>query len=429
MKPAIRIENLSKRYRINSLHAGGYRTLRETIMEVVAAPWRGQRQRAAETGDALADTIWALRDVSLEIEPGEVVGIIGRNGAGKTTLLKVLSRVTEPTSGRIEIRGRLGSLLEVGTGFHLELTGRENIFLNGAILGMTRSEIVRKFDEIVAFSEVERFLDTPVKRYSSGMKVRLAFAVAAHLEPHILLLDEVLAVGDTAFQRKCLEKTREIALSGRTVLLVSHNMATVLQICKHAIFLEQGRLIAQGPAAEVAQRYLSMQTETQQEWFDLTTCRRGRTHERHAELTSCRATTGDKTDAWSWPYGSELAFDIVVQVRSSLSYLELGVTLFTATGSALGSALSHDCVPPAPVRPGRVVFNIAYPGLTLQPGRYYLAFSLRCDHGMVDYIPEAVYFDVLPTMESAKKGAQGRLGPLIPAFRCSVAPLDGDLPD
>ncbi len=198
---------------------------------------------------------WALKEVSFEIEPGEVVGIVGRNGAGKSTLLKILSRITEPTSGRCLFRGRIGSLLEVGTGFHQELTGRENIFLNGSILGMSRREIVRRFDEIVAFSEIEDFLDTPVKRYSSGMYVRLAFAVAAHLEPEILVVDEVLAVGDLKFQKKCLGKMREVGRSGRTVLFVSHNMATLEALCEQCILLDQGRLKAQGETKSILARY------------------------------------------------------------------------------------------------------------------------------------------------------------------------------
>jgi len=203
-----------------------------------------------------AEDFWALRGVSFDVGRGEVVGIIGRNGAGKSTLLKILSRITRPTEGMVETRGRIGSLLEVGTGFHPELTGRENIFLNGAILGMRRAEILGKFDDIVAFSEIERFLDTPVKRYSSGMYTRLAFAVAAHLEPEILIVDEVLAVGDAQFQRKCLAKMGDVARGGRTVLFVSHNMTALSSLCQRALWLAEGRLVADGPAGEVVARYL-----------------------------------------------------------------------------------------------------------------------------------------------------------------------------
>nr|MDQ3332387.1 ABC transporter ATP-binding protein [Planctomycetota bacterium] len=224
------------------------------LMRAATAPWR----RLTRPSDRIArKEFWALKDLSFEIGSGEVVGVIGRNGAGKSTLLKLLSRITEPTEGRIELCGRVASLLEVGTGFHPELTGRENIFLNGALLGMTRAEIRAKFDAIVAFAEVEQFLDTPVKRYSSGMYVRLAFAVAAHLDPEILIIDEVLAVGDAAFQKKCLGRMDEIARGGRTVLFVSHQMGTVAQLCSRCLYLEQGRLAADGPTEDVIPRYLT----------------------------------------------------------------------------------------------------------------------------------------------------------------------------
>ena len=243
----IKVERLSKRYRLGASN-GAYRTLRESISAAAIAPWRGVTRLAGwlgtdgvlENGNGSTDDFWALKDVSFEIQPGEVVGIVGRNGAGKSTLMKILSRITEPTSGRAEFRGRIGSLLEVGTGFHHELTGRENIYLNGSILGMSRREIARRFDEIIAFSEIEGFLDTPVKRYSSGMYVRLAFAVAAHLEPEILLVDEVLAVGDQKFQKKCLGKMREVGRSGRTVLFVSHNIAALEALCEQSILIERG---------------------------------------------------------------------------------------------------------------------------------------------------------------------------------------------
>lgn len=255
--PAIRVENISKRYRLGSAPER-YKTLRDSLMGVVKRPFRLMKSgwnnlRRGSAADERA--FWALRDVSLQIEQGDVVGVIGRNGAGKSTLLKVLSRITEPTSGHAEIRGRIGSLLEVGTGFHPELTGRENVFLNGAILGMRRSEILRKFDEIVAFSEVERFIDTPVKHYSSGMNLRLAFAVAAHLEPEILLVDEVLAVGDVAFQKKCIGKMDEVAKVGRTVLFVSHNMGTIRSLCNKGIFLDNGGVGRTGKINECIEAY------------------------------------------------------------------------------------------------------------------------------------------------------------------------------
>lgn len=249
---AIRVENLSKEYRIGT-QVDSYPTLRDTIMDAVKWPVRMLRHGYTST----VETIWALRDVSFEVRQGEVLGVIGRNGAGKSTLLKILSRVTEPTEGYAEIHGRVGSLLEVGTGFHPELTGRENIFLNGAILGMKRNEIEAKFDEIVDFSGVEKFIDTPVKRYSSGMYLRLAFAVAAHMEPEILVVDEVLAVGDAEFQRKCLGKMSDVAQEGRTVLFVSHNMSAIQRLTRETIILEKGKLILRAPSSQAVDYYLS----------------------------------------------------------------------------------------------------------------------------------------------------------------------------
>lgn len=248
----IKVDGLSKHYRLRHLREGRYVTLRDVITDGFRRALQG-----SHTGIPAREDFWALSNVSFDVKQGEVVGIIGRNGAGKSTLLKILSRITDPTRGRIHLRGRVASLLEVGTGFHPELTGRENIFLNGAILGMTRLEIRRKFDEIVAFSDVEKFLDTPVKHYSSGMYVRLAFAVAAHLEPEILVVDEVLAVGDAEFQRKCLGKMGEVAHSGRTVLFVSHNMASMQRLCSKCILLDLGKVIDEGPSAAVIAKYLS----------------------------------------------------------------------------------------------------------------------------------------------------------------------------
>jgi lipopolysaccharide transport system ATP-binding protein len=252
---AIRVENISKLYRIGGRQER-YRTLRDTLVKNFTAPFlrlssvlRGQSTTFSH------GTIWALKNVSFEVKQGEVVGIIGRNGAGKSTLLKILSQITEPTEGYAKVYGRVGSLLEVGTGFHPELTGRENIYLNGAILGMKKAEIERKFDEIVAFAEIEKFIDTPVKHYSSGMYMRLAFSVAAHLEPDILLVDEVLAVGDAAFQKKCLGKMGNVAEEGRTVLFVSHNMPAVQRLCGNTYLLEQGRIIANGNSVEVVETY------------------------------------------------------------------------------------------------------------------------------------------------------------------------------
>src|SRR5437870_8496484 len=259
MSPVIAVENLSKKYIISHQKRERYRYM--ALRDVLANGAKRFTDKlihpfAAPKNDPTHEEFWALKDINFDIMQGDRVGIIGRNGAGKTTLLKILSRITEPTSGKVSIKGRVASLLEVGTGFHPELTGRENIFLNGAILGMSKMEIKKKFDEIVAFAEVEKFLDTPVKRYSSGMYVRLAFAVAAHMEPEILIMDEVLAVGDAQFQKKCLGKMGEVAGGGRTVLFVSHNLAAIAELCERALMLAGGDLIADGSVAPVVARYL-----------------------------------------------------------------------------------------------------------------------------------------------------------------------------
>ena len=251
---AIRVEGLGKQYRIG-VAPERYRTLRDSLVNLINWPARQWRQSFPSPNGS--DTIWALREVDFELHRGQVLGIVGRNGAGKSTLLKILSRVTEPNEGYAEIHGRVGSLLEVGTGFHPELTGRENIYLNGAILGMKRAEIEAKFDEIVDFAEVEKFIDTPVKRYSSGMYLRLAFAVAAHLEPEILVVDEVLAVGDAEFQRKCLGKMSDVAQQGRTVLFVSHNMSAILRLTEETIVLEKGRIVLRAPTSTAVDQYMA----------------------------------------------------------------------------------------------------------------------------------------------------------------------------
>jgi lipopolysaccharide transport system ATP-binding protein len=263
----IQANNLGKKYTIgHQTESGRYTALRDVLMQNALSLWHKTRDlvqgKPIVQGDTLEE-VWALKDVSFEIQQGELVGIIGRNGAGKSTLLKILSRITEPSTGRVTIKGRVASLLEVGTGFHPELTGRENIYLNGAILGMTRQEIKRKFDEIVAFAEVEQYLDTPVKHYSSGMHMRLAFAVAAHLEPETLLVDEVLAVGDAEFQKKCFKKMQEVGRGGRTILFVSHNMSAVRNICNRALILDCGCLIENGEINKVIDKYLAKLTPDQ----------------------------------------------------------------------------------------------------------------------------------------------------------------------
>ena len=334
---------------------------------------RGQATGAAE----LDETIWALRDVSFEIKRGEIVGVIGRNGAGKSTLLKVLSRITEPTSGYGKIYGRVGSLLEVGTGFHPELTGRENISLNGAILGMKRTDIRKKFDEIVAFAEVEKFIDTPVKHYSSGMYLRLAFAVAAHLEPEILIVDEVLAVGDATFQNKCLGKMGEVASEGRTVLLVSHNMSAILRLCRDAILLDQGQIISHGQTSEVVNRYLGSgnQTGAEKNWRaeELpSTCGPFRP----IALRVCNG-NGRVTDLVkaSQTFSIEMEYDILQPIRN----LAVVIKLYSNLEELL--FISSDVDDPArmgqyPVRPaGHYISRCHIPANLLNSGYFFLGIG------------------------------------------------------
>jgi lipopolysaccharide transport system ATP-binding protein len=329
MNRAIRINHVSKRYRIGGLHPG-YMTFREMLGGLITAPLR----RLKDGNDQ--QTLWALSDINLEIGEGELVGIIGRNGAGKSTLLKILSRVTKPTTGEAELVGRIGSLLEVGTGFHPDLTGRENIYLSGAILGMHRREIARKFDEIVAFAELEQFIETSVKWYSSGMYVRLAFAVAAHLEPEILIMDEVLAVGDAAFQHKCLDKMHEIRQQGRTILFVSHDMAAITRLCKRVVLLEKGGVTADGEPRDIVKRYLSssLKTGAIREW----TSADDAPGDGVVRLRKVRVRTNDGATTAvvdiRQPFGIEICYDVLEAGHALVPviefYNEAGTELFSS---------------------------------------------------------------------------------------------------
>jgi lipopolysaccharide transport system ATP-binding protein len=332
-QPAIRVHELGKKYRIIHETRGRYKTLRETVMAAAAAPVRWMKGERGTT----SEEFWALKDVSFEVQPGEVVGIIGRNGAGKSTLLKVLSRITKPTKGRIELNGRVGSLLEVGTGFHPELTGRENVYLNGSILGMARREIERKFDEIVAFAEVEKFLDTPVKRYSSGMYVRLAFAVAAHLEPEILIVDEVLAVGDASFQKKCMGKMREVGRSGRTVLFVSHNMAAVTNLCDRGVLLAGGQTSFCGSTADCVATYSKGLSSTNGGNIDLSDHRSRRTTS-NAVLERLRLLNSSGIETDTFECGERMTMELVVNLRGEVwENPELSVGFDDASGQRVFS--------------------------------------------------------------------------------------------
>lgn len=411
---AIRVEGLGKKYYIGRKQEK-YRTLRDTLAHAFTAPFRrvGKLLQGQATGAAeLDETIWALRDVSFEVKEGEVVGIIGRNGAGKSTLLKVLSRITEPTEGYAEIHGRVGSLLEVGTGFHDELTGRENIYLNGAILGMKRTEIDRKFDEIVDFAEVEKFIDTPVKHYSSGMYLRLAFAVAAHLEPEILLVDEVLAVGDARFQQKCLSKMEGIGQQGRTVLFVSHNMPAVTRLCERTVLLDGGRLLMDGPSHEVVGAYLSsgLGTDAAREWPDV-----GKAPGNNVvRLRAVRVRTedGEVTEAVDIrrPVGIEMEYDVLQPGQVLMPYYDV----VNQEGIKVFAAVDQDPEWRGRTRPvGRYVSTAWIPGNLLAEGMLFVGAAMRTRERKVRYFHErdVVAFQVIDTMEgdSARGEFAGRL--------------------
>ncbi len=389
----IRVENLSKRYRIGAREKAN-KTFRETMMDMAAAPFR--RVRKIGRSAPPEETIWALKDVSLEVKRGEVLGIIGRNGAGKSTLLKILSRITEPTGGRVEIRGRLASLLEVGTGFHEELTGRENIYLNGAILGMKKAEIDRNFDEIVAFSEIEKFIDTPVKRYSSGMHVRLAFAVAAHLEPEILLVDEVLAVGDAQFQKKCLGKMGEVARGGRTVLFVSHNMAAVINLCNRAVLIDAGRLVDVGEADRLVQTYLGRTCDNCGAEVDLTT-HPGRPVWATPVLRRVRLSGADGQPRKTFRMGEAMTISVSFKAPAPLASARIGLGLNSSYGQRVFTVLSSfspDFVFPSGRKEGTV--HCAIDQLPLCAGLYSIKAAIAESGVDLDAIEGAIEMEVVP---------------------------------
>lgn len=372
---AISVRNLSKQYRIGA-RLERYRTFRELLARAVAAPF--QRLIHLGRGSHKAnDLIWALEDVSFEVQQGEVTGVIGRNGAGKSTLLKILCEITSPTKGRVELRGRVASLLEVGTGFHPELTGRENIFLNGAILGMRRAEIKRKFDEIVAFAEVDKFIDTPVKRYSSGMYVRLAFAVAAHLEPEILLVDEVLAVGDVEFQRKCLGKMKDVARGqGRTVIFVSHNMAAVRTLCTRAILLERGRVQASGASGEIIDLYL--RSGQKQFGTELVFAEDEAPGNDRVKLTCVRIVGRNGAQVNCLNLDERFALELEFSVLEPLSNFHFVADVSSSDGTLLFRTASCDVADLAvmtQLKPGRYTACCEIPGHLLNRGTYLLSLN------------------------------------------------------
>ena len=394
-KPIIEVEHLSKCYRIGAMREP-YLSLREEISKntrrISLAFSRAFRNGQAGTSRSETN-FWALNDVNFSVQEGEAVGIIGRNGAGKSTLLKILSQITPPTKGQITMRGRVASLLEVGTGFHPELTGRENIFLNGAILGMNRAEIRRKFDEIVAFSEVEKFLDTPVKRYSSGMYVRLAFAVAAHLEPEILIIDEVLAVGDAQFQQKCLGKMGEVSHEGRTVLFVSHNMAAVQQLCKQGTVLENGVINFFGAAEEAISYYVASQNisvpadlDTSNHVFRIA----GATPLiRRITLSSI-----DNSPRNTFTIGEPIVFTVVIESPRELQGVIVGLHVYNFMAQRVVTFHTRDQLKETVNVSGSVIFSCLWDKCNLMPGKYTLVASFVSADGLEDRIEPALSFMV-----------------------------------
>jgi lipopolysaccharide transport system ATP-binding protein len=379
MPPIITVENLSKKYNLCH-HREKYITLRDVIARKAERVWRNIKALTRAEDSFLSpenpcrEEFWALKDISFEVNPGDRVGIIGRNGAGKSTLLKILSRITEPTTGRVTLRGRVASLLEVGTGFHPELTGRENIYLNGAILGMTRLEIKRKFDEIVAFAEVEKFLDTPVKHYSSGMYVRLAFAVAAHLESEILLVDEVLAVGDAQFQKKCLGKMEAVATQqGRTVLFVSHNMGAIKQLCTECILLNKGKIVLVGQNANVIESYLNEQTNT----ADLVDKRLEIDENKDFQVLEVQLLNSEGINKTNFNCDTPVIIQMKCISRKSIKGLYGCLTVMNREGVIILTSDSFDFPPNAldSITPGEYAVRIEIPPRTLAHGDYRVSLN------------------------------------------------------
>ena len=386
---SIKVENLSKMYKIG-LARQRHDTLRDQLVDLISSPFR---PKVKEDEDG---TFWALKDVSFEVMQGDVLGIIGRNGAGKSTLLKLLSRITEPTSGRAVINGRVGSLLEVGTGFHPELTGRENVYLNGAILGMHRSEITRKFDEIVAFAEIDKFLDTPVKRYSSGMYVRLAFAVAAHLEPEILLVDEVLAVGDVEFQKKCLGKMDDVAKLGRTVLFVSHNMNAIQRLCAQTLFIDNGTLVEKGLTRDIVSSYISSNfySTAPKELINLEDADRVGTGEAYFDAISYESPSEEIGYKLYSNGSADFSLAIISDAPRSVS--SMAVTIFDQYGTKLVNADSVSLGKSVELKQGRNLFKFRINRLHLNPGVYIVGLWLAKSSGNVlDQIYSAIRIDVV----------------------------------
>jgi lipopolysaccharide transport system ATP-binding protein len=405
----IQAENLGKRYRIGERER--YLALRDVLARAFSAPLRLLRppRPALPKGDARH--IWALKDVSFEVHRGEVVGIIGRNGAGKSTLLKILGRVTRPTEGQAHLRGRMGSLLEVGTGFHPELTGRENVYLNGAILGMSKREIERKLDEIVAFAEIEKFIDTPIKYYSSGMYVRLAFAVAAHLEPEILLVDEVLAVGDVAFQKKCLGRMGEVAKQGRTVLFVSHNMGAIATLCKSAIVLDKGRIKTIGPSQQAIDEYLAGAMDHDTARYNVEGL--PRIYPELSRQVEFLALELEGSPGKLVPADADLSLRMTVRGNQAVGSFRFSLTIHAVDGTPVGSCFGPQI---HSLQKGEVAtYRLSLSNPSLAPGMYWLELGVgtgneREGFGEFDIVSEVLHFEILPPL--GQSGTKSEWNPL-----------------
>jgi lipopolysaccharide transport system ATP-binding protein len=419
---AIVSEGLSKRYRLGT-GAHHYGRLSESLSSAFSAPYRWVRRRG--TASPNTESLWALKDVSFDVMVGQAVGIIGRNGAGKTTLLKILSRITEPTEGSALLRGRVGSLLEVGTGFHPELTGRENVYLNGAILGMSRATIKKRFDEIVEFSEMGRFLETPVKRYSSGMQVRLAFAVAAHLEPEILIVDEVLAVGDVAFQRKCLGRMGSVASEGRTILFVSHNMGTIARLCQTGMWLDEGRVKAHGPMDEVIGEYLAASAEGSSHLLVEDPTRAPGDDDVRLRSVRVKNAKGDAATYLDSRFPIHIEMEYTV-LRRTVG-LRTGFRLLSSDGTVIFTARDNDGadLPAAELDKGTFTSRCEIPGNLLKGGQYHVTvIADRPYVKVIFHVESAVSFWVESTEKIYERN---RVGVIAPDLKWTVQRTD--LPD
>lgn len=391
-QPAIRVESLSKKYRVGAGGGMSQRTLRESLTDLAGAPLRRLRrmpEEQVETGN-----FWALKDVNFEIPHGMVTGVIGVNGAGKSTLLKILSHITQPTIGRVAIRGRVASLLEVGTGFHPELSGRENVLLNGAILGMKRSETLRKFDQIVEFADIGRFVDTPVKRYSSGMYMRLAFAVAAHLDPEVLLVDEVLAVGDIAFQRRCLGRIREVSQEGRTVLLVSHNLVSIEALCRQCLLLDAGRLVQSGAVEEVTREYRRRIQGNQEAGAVLLNRASRQDHSRKGFRTLHLADDSGETTR-CFPLGGPFRAIIGIDLPSGGDLPEIVLRIDDANDQRMLTIKNPGSAAAFSPRYGLQQIECHLPEFPLAPGEYWVGLALYINDQLIDEVDRALRFTVV----------------------------------